>query len=490
MWVSRSAIVGLSLALVSCGQQPEEDEFVVAAATASATVPLYNDLTKDAIGKSETASPSPIDQSTANPFFRSFGTNGRTCGTCHLEAQGWTITPASAKSLPKTDPLFIFDGSDCLPPGVPNPNPTARSTELLAKGLIRIELGIPSNADYTLVSYTDSLNCPIPPSAANLRMYRRPLPTANTAFLSTVMWDGRENVSPPNNTIPMVQANLAHQSNDATRGHAQALADLSPADQASIVSFETGLFNAQKTIDDLKLRQNEDDDADNTKVRGGAKYLDKKVLPGFFLGVNDVLGCAIPNSCDPGRTPAPFTSTIFTIFANWEPGGDPPTDLAASIGRGERLFNTRSFTIDNVSGINRDPTDPVSGPLTGFCGTCHDTPNIGNHSTTLPIDIGITTSTPVGGLDIRNLPTYTFRETATGRTISVTDPGRGLISGRFKDIGKTKGPILRALSARAPYFHNGSAATLAAVVDFYDARFHIGLTAREKADLAAFLSAL
>ncbi len=65
-----------------------------------------------------------------------------------------------------------------------------------------------------------------------------------------------------------------------------------------------------------------------------------------------------------------------------------------------------------------------------------------------------------------------------------------MITGKWADIGKFKGPILRALAARAPYFHNGSAATLEEVVEFYETRFNIGLTAREIADLVAFLRAL
>lgn len=28
-----------------------------------------------------------------NPFFKSLGSNGRSCATCHLPSQGWTITP-------------------------------------------------------------------------------------------------------------------------------------------------------------------------------------------------------------------------------------------------------------------------------------------------------------------------------------------------------------------------------------------------------------
>jgi len=46
------------------------------------------------------------------------------------------------------------------------------------------------------------------------------------------------------------------------------------------------------------------------------------------------------------------------------------------------------------------------------------------------------------------------------------------------------------LAARAPYFHNGSAATLAEFVEFYNQRFGIRFTEQQKADLVAFLSSL
>ena len=65
-----------------------------------------------------------------------------------------------------------------------------------------------------------------------------------------------------------------------------------------------------------------------------------------------------------------------------------------------------------------------------------------------------------------------------------------MVTGKWADVGKFKGPILRGLAARAPYFHNGAAATLEEAVQFYEDRFHIGLTRREKEDLAAFLRAL
>ena len=65
-----------------------------------------------------------------------------------------------------------------------------------------------------------------------------------------------------------------------------------------------------------------------------------------------------------------------------------------------------------------------------------------------------------------------------------------MVTGKWADVGKFKGPVLRALAARAPYFHNGLAATLDQVVDFYESRFSIGLTVEERADLIAFLRAL
>jgi cytochrome c peroxidase len=73
---------------------------------------------------------------------------------------------------------------------------------------------------------------------------------------------------------------------------------------------------------------------------------------------------------------------------------------------------------------------------------------------------------------------------------TVTDPGRALITGNCADIGKVKVPTLRALAARAPYFHNGSAATLNDIVEFYDQRFSMELMQEEKNDLVNFLNAL
>jgi cytochrome c peroxidase len=117
---------------------------------------------------------------------------------------------------------------------------------------------------------------------------------------------------------------------------------------------------------------------------------------------------------------------------------------------------------------------------------------VGNHSVSAPLNIGVTDA-PGGRnvLDVGYLPVITICQRPSLTTcINTTDPGRAMISGSFADVGKFKGPILRGLAARAPYFHNGSALSLMDVVDFYDSRFNIGFTAQEKLDLVAFLNSL
>jgi cytochrome c peroxidase len=83
-----------------------------------------------------------------------------------------------------------------------------------------------------------------------------------------------------------------------------------------------------------------------------------------------------------------------------------------------------------------------------------------------------------------------LRNRTTGGVVRTTDPGRALITGKWSDMSLFKGPILRGLPARAPYFHNGFAATLMEVIDFSNRRFNIGLSEKEQSDLLAFLRAL
>ena len=398
-------------------------------------------------------------------FFQSFGTNGRACGSCHQPADGWTIVPAHVQerfaATGGTDPIFrTNDGSNS--PLADVSTVEARRTAysmLLSKGLIRVGQPIPANAEFELSAVDDPYGYA---SASELSLFRRPLPATNLGFLSTVMWDGRE----PNPAVAGLTGSLLHQANDATRGHAQATQDLSAAAQQAIVDFEMGLYTAQSSDHAAGL-------LDQDGALGGAITLNGQL---FFFGINDPLGG--------NPTGAAFSPSAMTLFDAWSglTYGDSYAARAA-VARGEQLFNSKPIAIVGVKGLN---DDLGVASIAGTCTTCHDTPNVGNHSMAAPLDIGLTDAarrTP-------DLPLYTLRNTTTGELVQTTDPGRALITGRWKDIGRFKGPILRAVASRAPYFHNGSAANLTQVVDFYESRFAIGLTAQEKADLVAFLETL
>jgi cytochrome c peroxidase len=397
-----------------------------------------------------------------NPFFQSLGTNGRSCGSCHQAPTGWTIVPshvqARFEATDGEDPLFRTNDGSNSPDADVSTVEARRSaySMLLTKGLIRVGIGVPSHAEFELVDVDDPYGYA---SATELSLFRRPLPATNLPFLATVMWDGRE-------TFPgqSIHFDLSDQANGATLGHAAGINPLTPAQRDAIVKFETGLFTAQST----------DTAAGILNVQRGAGGPVALSRQPFHIGINDVLS--------PG-----FNQRAFTLFDVWQnlasSGRDPYTDAREAVARGQDIFNTRGFTIANVRGVN----DALGiAALPGTCTTCHDTPNVGNHSTSLPLDLGLTTA----AVRTPDMPLYTFRNKTTGELVQTTDPGRALITGKWTHMSLFKGPILRGLAARAPYFHNGFAATLADVIEFYDRRFDIGLSAQEKADLIAFLKAL
>jgi cytochrome c peroxidase len=438
----------------------------------------------DPSGIIATTQPGGSTQTSQNAFFANLGTNNRTCFSCHQPQTGWGVSAASVQgrfyASYGDDPIFrLVDGATCPNADVSSIDAKRQAYSLLlSKGLIRIGLSVPVTAEYRIVSVADPYGCntnpvtgltnfgPSGPTTGIVSIYRRPLPSTNLGFLTTIMWDGRE-------------PTLAQQSIDATLIHAQANAAPTTAQQQQIVNFESGIFTTQ--VFDNKAK-----DLTAAGAKGGPIALGN-LLPGFFVGINDPLG-GNPKGL-------PFTSQIFDLYEAWNSidGFGNVNAYREAVARGEALFNNTPITITGVTGINDLPGLTT---VSGFCGTCHDTPDVGNHSVKLPINIGIAN----GGvnnnnpsLDIADLPVFALSCVSgpnAGKTYTVTDPGRALISGKCADIGKVKGPILRGLAGRAPYFHNGSAATLLDVVNFYNLRFDIGLTAAEMSDLAAFLQTL
>ena len=412
-------------------------------------------------------------------FFQSLGTNGRSCSSCHLPAEGWSVSASEVQQrfllTQGSDPIFRpVDGSNCdhnIDVSTLEGRRSAYSL-LLSRGLIRISLHVPANAEVTVMSVQNPNGCG---DTTNLSMYRRPLPAANLRFLSTVMFDGRES-APQTGTQKIsfatnpgdLLADLAHQAIDATSIHAEGAVPPTPAQVQDIVNFETALRTAQAI----------DSQAGVLSADGASGGPSALAALRFVIGVND----SFPRSFGFNPSGVPFNPGIFSLFGAWL---NSPSPARSSIARGEQVFNTKPINISGVAGIN-DVLGVTSLP--GTCGTCHDTPGIGDHSYPAPLNIGVGDLT--SPLDVSYLPVFTLRNNATGATVQTTDPGRALITGLWADVGKVKGPVLRGLAARAPYFHNGSASSVSDVVNFYDQRFTVGFTDQEKADLIAFLNSL
>lgn len=451
---------------------------------------------------------------TRGAFFQSLGTNGRSCSTCHVADQAMSIAPPQIRQRFELthgrDPLFnAVDGANCA--NAETSSEAAHSL-LLSHGLIRIALAVPANAQFTVTAVHDPYGCSLAadPKTGQLILstYRRPLPSTNLRFLSTMMWDARESpaTSPLNSEKTIVanlHADLMQQAKDAVSIHAQGTVVPTDDQLNDIINFEMGLATAQ--VYDRYAGSLEEHGA-----LGGARNL---VGEEYYPGINDVLG-ADPNGIA-------FDESSMTLFAGWQDGGnsyrDADNDGRGSLDRraarsdiaaGEVLFNTVPINISAVRGLNDSAALGSPATIKGTCTTCHDAPNVGNHSLPLPLDIGIA-HTPRAGLENDpniekgiaelnepDLPVFLVSGCPTpfsaGQPVSfyTTDLGKGMISGLCSDLNRVKGPILRGLAARAPYFHNGAAATLLQAVNFYNQRFSMNLTEEQKRQLVAFLNSL
>ena len=181
---------------------------------------------------------------------------------------------------------------------------------LLSRGVIRIEMTVPPGAEFIVESVDDPYGFA---DTTRLSLFRRPLPTANLAFLTTVMWDGRETTGAGS------RFDLAHQAHSATAGHAQARQALSREQRTRIVDLETTLFAAQAS----------DGTAGSLSADGGAGGPETLARQEFFPGIR------------------PSASTlVFSLFDAWAdlaPSVDPVTDARRTIAGGQAIFNTRDL---------------------------------------------------------------------------------------------------------------------------------------------------
>jgi len=422
------------------------------------------ELDIDTTGANLSFQPAGPVTTASNAFFQPLGSNGRACITCHQPSSGMSVSVGNIQArfaANSADPIFdAVDGANC-PDSAIDPS----TSLLLQRGLFRIFLPVPRNAQFTVSVWSDPYGCAAttdPNTGAQiLSFYRRPLITANLPFivkslrapnaptrLPAIMWDERE-------------TSLGQQATDATLVHAQALVAPTSQQLAQIEGFEMGLFAAQQQ-----------DTAAGGLSASGAR------------GGPVALSRIAPAINRPGNS--------ITAYSAWSGlTGSAVDDQRASIARGQVLFNAPNIFINNVAGF----TFTRGGSA---CSSCHRELGSANdtfgHS--VAFDLGVGGGDFGGPAPDQNLPIYRVTCTGNNKTqfngnmIFTNDLGKAMITGQCTDLEKFKTPQLRALASRPPYFSDGSAATLLDVVNFYDARFSIGLLPQDKQDLANFLAAL
>lgn len=435
-------------------------------------------------------------QTNGHPFFEPIGTNGRACVSCHQPADAMSLSVSTIRERWEvtggSDPIFAaIDGSNC--PTLPQGDAASHSM-LLTRGLFRIERpwpvtefnGRPVTPDFTIEVVRDPQGCnsgEYGPENGRISVYRRPRPLANMKYLLAVgfAYDPKQGLALPrdpddgsylsgNLMADNRAANLRLQMEDAARSHLQMMGQLSPDAVARIRAFELSLYTAQQT-------------------GGHGAALDSLGATGGPATLRDSPAGAL------GSIGVP----VFSEFQAWEQIAPEeaerlsPQQLAwrQSVARGARVFREKTFLISDSAGIN----SPMGfgNPVRNTCVFCHNMTRMGNDVAPGQVDLG-TTTMPFAD----PLPEFPlFRITCTGqphphygRVILTHDPGFALTSGRCADVGKITLQSLRGLSARAPYFANGSANDLAGVIDYYERRYNIGFTAQERQDLTNLMSAL
>jgi hypothetical protein len=263
---------------------------------------------------------------------------------------------------------------------------------------------------------------------------------------------------------------LKAQARSAARWHLQAHGGLTAAQLEKIVDYESQIYVAQ-SFDRLA--------GDLTK-EGGPPGLGPVAMERETAGI-------LANRPNGGLMGS------FTMWAA-KPGAklDKGAAFRASVARGAELAQTRTIWIKDVYNFN---TLGVGNPQKRNCVGCHNMSMTGMDVAPGFMDLGTTNLPHSEGGDALPVFKITCSPKAPphpylGRVIYTHDPGRALATGRCKEVGAITMQQFRGLAARAPYFSNGSAATLRDVIEVYNRRFDMQLTEQEKVDLTNFMKVL
>jgi cytochrome c peroxidase len=440
-----------------------------------------------------------------NAFFDpGLGTNGQACVTCHQPSDGFDIHVSTIQdafaATNGLDPLFRpNDTADRPDADVSTPAARVNAYNLMLNlGVIRFARPVPATANFTVDMQNTAQFGPQPHTgdpqnltASTISVFRRPLVNVNVGLDSSILWDGRESITDLRTQVTKAAKSLllAHDVSTAAADDVATFMLQVYVDQG-YNNAPGSLSAAGATAGVTNLLALASDPAQPCRYDKSAN-LTSSITPN--------LGLLTPPSCTPVDLTSPHTMTVFDAWANL-PNNNNNNAARAAVARGQAIFNTKALNV---------PTDLISqlGSAPIHCSTCHAVNNVGNHpdanffvrNGTDSVDIlkGLVANPSTSDVPslqslvdrMSMLPQYTMRSKSDPTmVVTTTDPGRALVTGHLADVGKFKPPVLRGFAARAPYFHSGAAIEDDDLVNFYNARFQIGLTDQEHEDLVAFLT--
>ncbi len=422
-------------------------------------------------------------------------TNGRSCATCHVPEDSFTLTPAHVARLWERnpgDPLFSAIDAD-------NPAAKQLTFEHLKKGLVRVWLKLPDNVDVI-----NAFGKVTTPSDRRIFVWRAVPSIADIALTAPYQLDGRA-------------ATLEDQAQAAITAHSEGGA-VSKRDLGLIAEYVRSQFSSERSRGvaeelasgvDVRDVSDAEGSLDLTpqELRGKAVYgtlcaachggadkatiVDRKIHDLAFpeLKADGTVRYRVPATDPPTRVLAAQPHNEFINI------GSAMENFLAQVGateQSEHPILTRNLSFPHYrlrfyTDSSRTKVIAVLPPSVSLRGLFGRVDRDGN---------------PIEGPNSLPFQLYT------------TDPGRALITGSPYDFEAFDIPTLRGIGKTAPYFHNNIAATLDDVVELYSdhllAKFPSlalpgekekdpdgdsfgppdAMTADQKSDLVAFLKRL
>jgi cytochrome c peroxidase len=396
--------------------------------------------------------------------------NGRSCATCHVAGDGFTLAAKTAKALPDTAPLISEVLAD-LDPDITDPAEIAKMKlvmldQLRNVGLIRVVLNNPNYDPQRGNQYDNPKflrHWRSVPTAFNSAL--GPIESFDTAsggtFKAFTMWDGRE-------------ISLETQAGSATIGHAQTVLTNNPTGDVrafldgkrvtkDIAAFEKKQLSQPQSLASIAWRKPvRNKQLDGTIFEGAPEFSPATVRQRFFRTVNFTNQQQL-------RGMQVFTGTP------QKPACIVCHNMPETLAGGTELFRSDNITEENTQ-PRLAPPDPYTKQIMEQMGFTFFTD-------------------PEDGELRQSLPKQTMRlKKHDGSWVSVTEPDFGLAgqTGKYEDLHQYKVSQMRGIKNFNRFFHDNHERDIDGMIRHYENDFPelFNFTNQQREDLKAFIRAL